>query len=37
MNLLTDPTGETNLFEIVNKISKEKEHKEMLMKIDSPH
>ena len=37
MNLLTDPTGETNLFEIVNKISKEKERKEMLMKIDSPH
>ena len=37
MSLLTDPAGETNLFEIVNKIAKEKERKEMLMKIDSPH
>jgi len=37
MKLLTDPTGEANLFEVVNKISKERERKEMLMNIDSPH
>jgi len=37
MSLLTDPTGEANLFEVVNKIIKERERKEMLMNIDSPH
>ena len=37
MSLLTDPTGEANLFEVVNKIIKERERKEMLMNIESPH
>jgi hypothetical protein len=36
MSLLTDPTGEANLFEIVNKISKEQKRKMMLMEIESP-
>jgi hypothetical protein len=36
MSLLTDPTGEANLFEVVNKIAKERERKEMLMKAEFP-
>jgi hypothetical protein len=36
MKLLSDPTGEANLFEVVNKIIKERDRKDMLMKIENP-
>ncbi len=36
MSFLTDPTGETNCFEVVNKVSKERERKEMIMRIEDP-
>lgn len=36
MSFLTDPTGEANFFEVVNKVSKERERKDMLMRIEDP-
>jgi hypothetical protein len=36
MHLLTDPTGEANLFEVVNKIQKERDRVGMLLHFENP-